>query len=120
MDFDLIIKNGTVIDGTGTPRREIDIAIKDDRIAFMDQHIPGNESLVIDAKEMIVAPGFIDIHSHSDFLWLIRPESDSKIFDGVTTEICGNCGFSAFPLHGKMLERRTQGLAKYGIVPTWQ
>jgi N-acyl-D-amino-acid deacylase len=50
MDFDLIIKNGTVIDGTGTPRREIDVAIKDDRIAFMDQHIPGYESLVIDAR----------------------------------------------------------------------
>ncbi|MBE7446834.1 MAG: D-aminoacylase [Planctomycetia bacterium] len=120
MDFDLIIKSGTVIDGTGTPGRETDIAIKDDRIAFMDRNIPGNESHTIDAKEMIVAPGFIDIHSHSDFLWLIRPESDSKIFDGVTTEICGNCGFSAFPLQGKILERRTQGLAKYGIVPTWQ
>ena len=84
MDFDLIIKNGTVIDGTGTPRQDIDVAIKDDRIAFMDRHIPGNESPTIDAQGMIVAPGFIDIHSHSDFLWLIRPESDSKILDGVT------------------------------------
>jgi N-acyl-D-amino-acid deacylase len=120
MDFDLIIKNGTVIDGTGMPRRNLDIAIKHDKIAFMDRHIPDDNCSTIDAKGMIVAPGFIDIHSHSDFLWLIRPESDSKIHDGVTTEICGNCGLSAFPLRGKVLERRTQGLAKYGIVPTWQ
>ena len=120
MDFDLIIKNGIVIDGTGMPRRNLDIAIKNDKIALVDQHIPDNKYPTICAKEMLVAPGFIDIHSHSDFLWLVRPESDSKILDGVTTEICGNCGLSAFPLRGKILERRTQGLAKYGIVPTWQ
>ncbi len=120
VDFDLIIKNGTVIDGTGIPRQNLDIAIKDDKIAFIDRHIPENKSYTIDATGRIVAPGFIDIHSHSDFLWLIRPESDSKILDGVTTEICGNCGLSAFPLRGKILERRTQGLSKYGIVPTWQ
>ncbi|MCC7211926.1 MAG: D-aminoacylase [Candidatus Brocadia sp.] len=120
MNIDLIIKNGTVIDGTGMRRRTTDIAIKDDKIVFMNQHIPQNAPTIIEAQEMIVAPGFVDIHSHSDFLWLARPESDSKIRDGVTTEICGNCGLSAFPLRGKLLERRSQGLAKYGIVPTWQ
>ncbi|MDN3515563.1 MAG: D-aminoacylase [Candidatus Brocadia sp.] len=120
MDFDLTIKNGTVIDGTGMHRRDLDIGIKNDTIVFLGHRIPDNNCPTIYAKEMIVAPGFIDIHSHSDFLWLIRPESDSKILDGVTTEICGNCGLSAFPLRGKILERRTQGLAKYGIVPTWQ
>lgn len=116
----MIIKNGTVIDGTGMRRQNIDIAIRDDKIAFMDRPIPPNETPCIDAQGLIVAPGFIDIHSHSDFLWLARPESDSKIHDGVTTEICGNCGLSAFPLRGKLLERRAQGLARYGIVPTWQ
>lgn len=120
MDIDLIIKNGTVVDGTGTHRRVIDIAIKDDKIVSIDQCIPQNGIPIIDVQGLIVAPGFIDIHSHSDFLWLVRPESDSKILDGVTTEICGNCGLSAFPLRGKLLERRSQGLAKYGIVPTWR
>ncbi|KKO20202.1 MAG: D-aminoacylase [Candidatus Brocadia sp.] len=121
MDFDLIIKNGAVIDGTGMHRRRIDIAIRDDKIVCMDRLIPQQKAMaIIDAQEMIVAPGFIDIHSHSDFLWLARPESDSKILDGVTTEICGNCGMSAFPLRGRILERRTQGLAKYGIAPLWQ
>jgi len=120
MDFDLIIKNGTVIDGTGIPGENRDIGIKEDKIAFLDHCIPANNCPTIDAEGLIVAPGFIDIHSHSDFLWLIRPESDSKILDGVTTEICGNCGLSAFPLRGKVLERRAQGLAKYGIDLTWR
>ena len=120
MDFDLIIKNGMVIDGTGIHGKNIDIGIKNDKIAFIDRHIPANNCPTIDADGLIVAPGFIDIHSHSDFLWLIRPESDSKILDGVTTEICGNCGLSAFPLRGKVLERRAQGLAKYGIDLTWR
>ncbi|GAN33644.1 MAG: D-aminoacylase [Candidatus Brocadia sp. AMX2] len=120
MDFDLIIKNGTVIDGTGMAGQNLDIGIRQDTITLLDPYIPDNGCPTVYAKGMIVAPGFVDIHSHSDFLWLVRPESDSKILDGVTTEICGNCGLSAFPLRGKMLERRTQGLAKYGIVPAWQ
>ncbi len=120
MDFDLIIKNGTVIDGTGIPGRNLDIGIKDEKITLIDRHIPANNCPTINADGLIVAPGFIDIHSHSDFLWLVRPESDSKILDGVTTEICGNCGLSAFPLRGKVLERRAQGLAKYGIDITWR
>ena len=120
MNFDLIIKNGTLIDGTGMPGRHIDIGIRDDSIVFLDKNIPIHTSPIIDAGGMIVAPGFVDIHSHSDFLWLARPESDSKVLDGVTTEICGNCGLSAFPLRGKVLERRAQGLAKYGIDLTWK
>lgn len=120
MDFDLIIKKGTVIDGTGMPRSTIDIGIKDGKIASLDKHIPDNSCPTICAEEMIVTPGFIDIHSHSDFLWIAHPDSTSKILDGVTTEICGNCGLSAFPLRGKVLERRSQGLAKYSIPITWQ
>jgi len=120
MNFDLIIKNGTVVDGTGTIGKKIDVGLKGDKIVSLDKCIPETGSAVIYADELIVVPGFVDIHSHSDFLWLIRPESDSKIFDGVTTEICGNCGLSAFPLRGKVLERRAQGLEKYNINLTWR
>ncbi|MDN3510486.1 MAG: D-aminoacylase [Candidatus Jettenia sp.] len=120
MDFDLIIKKGMVIDGTGMPRSTIDIGIKDDKIVSLDKYTPDSNCPTIYAEEMIVTPGFIDIHSHSDFLWIAHPESTSKILDGVTTEICGNCGLSAFPLRGKVLERRSQGLAKYDIPITWQ
>jgi len=121
MDFDLIIEKGTVIDGTGGRKRKVDIGIKGDKIALLDAHIPVNKNNCkkLNAEGLIVSPGFIDIHSHSDFLWLARPESESKILDGITTEVCGNCGLSAFPLRGKLMERRKQGLAKYGIVPTW-
>jgi N-acyl-D-amino-acid deacylase len=120
MDFDLIIKNGTIIDGTGSRGRKSDIGIQDDKIATIDFSLPENNCPTIDATGYIVAPGFVDIHSHSDFLWLSRPESDSKILDGVTTEICGNCGLSAFPLYGSVLKRRSEGLTKYGIKITWQ
>ena len=120
MDFDLIIKNGTVIDGTGASGRKADIGIKGDTIAVIDSLIDDSTPPCLDAGGMVVAPGFVDIHSHSDFLWLARPKSDSKVLDGVTTEICGNCGMSAFPLRGKALERRAQGLTKYGIDITWQ
>lgn len=120
MELDLIIKNGTVIDGTGLPKKSLDIGIKDDKIALIDSHIPESNCPVIHANRMTVTPGFIDIHSHSDFLWLVRPESDSKILDGVTTEVCGNCGLSAFPLRGKVLEKRAKGLAKYDLALTWR
>ena len=120
MKFDLLIKNGTVIDGTGMPRKNVDIGIKGDKICFVGGYISENSRHTINAERMIVAPGFIDIHSHSDFLWLVRPESESKILDGVTTEVCGNCGLSAFPLRGKVLERRAQGLTKYDVAITWR
>jgi len=120
MGFDLIIKNGTVVDGTGTSGRKVDIGVRGDTIAAIDNFVDDSNSTRLDAGGMVVAPGFVDIHSHSDFLWLARPESDSKVLDGVTTEICGNCGMSAFPLRGKVLERRAQGLSKYGIDITWQ
>ncbi len=102
------------------PRKFVDIGIKDGKIISMDQQISNNSCPTILAEDMIVAPGFIDIHSHSDFLWLASDGDNSKILDGVTTEICGNCGLSAFPLRGKILERRAQGLARYGIPITWK
>ncbi|WP_169702760.1 amidohydrolase family protein [Candidatus Kuenenia stuttgartensis] len=120
MDLDLIIEKGLLIDGTGMPGKKMDVGIKGNKIEVIDDHISCNTCTRIDAEGMIVAPGFIDIHSHSDFLWLACRESESKILDGVTTEVCGNCGLSAFPLRGKLLERRRQGLSKYGIVPSWR
>src|SRR3989338_49594 len=120
MNFDLIIKNGTVVDGTGTIGKKIDVGLKGDKIASLDKGRPETGSAVSYADELIVVPGFVDIHSQSDFLGLIRPESDSKIFDGVTTEICGNCGLSAFPLRGKVLERRALGMEKNNINLNWR
>ncbi|MCP5004656.1 MAG: D-aminoacylase [Planctomycetes bacterium] len=118
--LDLIIKNGTVVDGTSGAKRVADIGIRGDKIAAVGCISPEVDCKSIDASGCIVSPGFIDIHSHSDFFSLVSPESESKIHDGVTTEICGNCGISAFPLRGQLLENRQKGFAKFGLEIDWQ
>lgn len=118
--FDLVIKNGTLLDGTGSPGKKADLAIKGAEIAFIGRLDPSTDSPSIDASDLVVAPGFIDIHSHSDFLCLVCPESQSKVMDGVTTEICGNCGSSPFPLSKKTQERKQEGYRKYGLEVDWQ
>ncbi len=106
MTPDVIIRNGTVVDGTGAEPIRADVAIEGDKIAAIES-IPAEAEAksVIDAAGCLVTPGFIDVHSHSDANVLACPTCDSKIHQGVTTEIIGNCGFSAFPLRGEMLER---------------
>lgn len=124
MQFDLVIKNGAVIDGTGSGAKRLDIGVSGDKIVFMGNNPPpppfNKGGILIDASNYIVSPGFVDIHSHSDFLWFVSPQSESKVLDGVTTEICGNCGSSPFPLLGQLLERRREGFRKYGLDVNWQ
>ncbi|MDD9924216.1 MAG: amidohydrolase family protein, partial [Rhodospirillaceae bacterium] len=94
---DILIKNGTVIDGTGAPERLADVAIREGRIAAVEENYSGSAERVIDAHGRIVAPGFIDIHTHSDFTLPLNPKAECKIRQGVTTEVVGNCGFSVAP-----------------------
>ncbi|MBX7246240.1 MAG: D-aminoacylase [Candidatus Sumerlaeaceae bacterium] len=123
--MDLLIKNGTIIDGTGTPGYRADIAIKGDRISEivrLDQQpegIPPNGIKTIDATDRIVTPGFVDVHSHSDFNILINPNGESKLRQGITTEVVGNCGFSAFPLRGIPYEEEGETYAKLGFKVDW-
>jgi N-acyl-D-amino-acid deacylase len=96
-DYDLIIRNGTLIDGTGGPARAADIGICGDRIVTVgniDRH--GAEEL--DATGLVVAPGFIDVHTHDDGAVLANPRMAAKISQGVTTVIVGNCGISLSPI----------------------
>jgi N-acyl-D-amino-acid deacylase len=96
MPYDLLIRNGTVIDGTGCPGFSADVAIETDRIVVVGAvNRPAKHT--IDAAGRIVAPGFIDVHAHDDFALLDRPLCDFKILQGVTTEVIGNCGFGAAP-----------------------
>ncbi|MDR4504742.1 MAG: D-aminoacylase [Candidatus Scalindua sp.] len=118
--LDLIIRNGTVVDGTNSTKKVADIGIQGNTIVTIGDIDPASDCKSIDASGDIVSPGFIDIHSHSDFFSLVNPKSESKIYDGVTTEICGNCGISAFPLRGQLLERRKKGFAKFGLEIDWQ
>jgi len=100
MDFDLRIINGRVFDGTGTEAVSCDIGLHGDSIAAVSDLAAATAEKTIDATDCIVCPGFIDAHSHSDTYLLIEPSAASKIYQGVTTEICGNCGASAAPLNG--------------------
>lgn len=101
MDFDLVITNGTVVDGTGRPRFRADVGIRDGRIAAVasGERLEGRQTL--DAAGLVVAPGFIDVHSHAD--WILPLQDHDEILaplllQGITTLVTGHCGFSLAPV----------------------
>jgi N-acyl-D-aspartate/D-glutamate deacylase len=94
---DILIRGGLVVDGTGGAPREADVLIRGDRIREIGSNLTGSARRVIDARGLVVAPGFIDIHTHSDFTLPVNPRAESKIRQGVTTEVVGNCGLSTAP-----------------------
>ncbi len=96
--YDLLIRGGTVIDGTKAPRFDADVGVKDGRIAAIGDLAGASAARTIDAAGLIVAPGFIDSHTHDDQALLAQPDMDFKVSQGVTTVIAGNCGISAAPL----------------------
>ncbi len=98
MTWSLLIRNGRVIDGTGGPAVAADVAVEGDRIAAVGPGLNGEAARTIDAKGLVVAPGFIDIHSHSDLVLDTCPSAESKVRQGVTTEVVGMCGFSPGPV----------------------
>src|SRR5215213_4974723 len=103
MHYDILITNGLVIDGSGTPGMRADLGINGTRIAAVAPQIDEPAAKIIDASGLAVAPGFIDIKTHSDFTLPINPKAESKVRQGVTTEIIGHCGFSVAPaLAGKV------------------
>jgi len=94
---DLLIRGGLVIDGTGAPGREADVSVSGGRVVAIAPRSERPARRVIDARGQVVAPGFIDIHTHSDFTLPLNPRAESKIRQGVTLEVVGNCGFSVAP-----------------------
>ena len=96
--FDLIIRGGTVIDGTRRPRFDADVGIRNGRIAEIGDLRARTAAKIIDATGKIVAPGFIDSHTHDDAAVLLDPQMICKISQGVTTVVTGNCGISLAPL----------------------
>ena len=95
MQFDYLFRNVTVIDGSGGPQYRGDVAIKGDRIVEIAPAIDGQAQHEIDGTGRVLAPGFIDVHTHDDINVIRMPEYLPKIFQGVTTVIVGNCGISA-------------------------
>jgi N-acyl-D-amino-acid deacylase len=118
-DFDLLIRGGLVYDGSLTEPVVSDIGVADGRIAFVGRGSDKSALTVIDAEGLVVCPGFIDTHSHSDFTIVADPRAEGKLLQGITTEINGNCGMSAAPLRDKVYEKREEDLKDLGIRERW-
>src|SRR5690348_4354321 len=96
--MDLIVRGGLVVDGTGRPAYAADIGVIGDRVSAIGDLSRQSAPEELDAQACIVAPGFVDIHSHSDFTLLVDPRAQSQITQGVTTEVVGNCGHGCAPI----------------------
>jgi N-acyl-D-amino-acid deacylase len=119
--YDLLIKNGLIIDGTGSAPYRADVAVRDGDITAIGQ-VEGEFHKTIDAGGQVVSPGFIDLHTHSDLSFLLDPTAQSKVRQGVTLELAGNCGSSfCAPLQGMTHELLQSRVAQYTetFTPTW-
>jgi len=121
MAWSLLIRGGTLIDGTGAPARRLDLAVAGERIAAIGPDLGGEAARVIDARRLVVAPGFIDAHSHSDLFYLGCPSAESKLRQGCTTEVVGMCSFSLAPIRSERREavRRWAGGFGAGVTGDW-
>ncbi len=117
--YDLVIRNGHIVDGTGSPWYAGDIAIRDGRIAAVGPVLGAKAGKTIDAHGMVVAPGFIDMLGQSDLTILVRPDLPSKIFQGITTEFTGE-GTSAAPLNSRIIAADRLAYDHLKITPDWQ
>src|ERR1017187_5388180 len=117
--FDLVITNGHIVDGTGSPWYSGDIGIRDGRIAAIGNLSTAARKRTVDAKGKIVAPGFIDMLGQSETTILVDPRLPSKIYQGITTEVTGEGG-SAAPLMKEIVEADRPAYAHYKINPNWR
>src|SRR5512141_1307802 len=117
--FDLVIVNGHIIDGTGSPWYSGDVGIRDGRIAAIGRLSDAPARQRIDARGRIVAPGFIDMLGQSEMTMLVEPRLPSKIFQGITTEVTGEGG-SAGPLNDQIIKADHLGYEHFKITPDWR
>ncbi len=113
MEYDLLIKNGSVIDGTGTATKQADLGIKDGIIVSIGQ-VEGEALETIDAKDLVVSPGFIDIHTHFDPQLCWDGHATPSIEHGITTVVTGNCSLSLAPIKGK--EDADKIVSMFGVI----
>ena len=117
--FDVLLRNGRIVDGTGAPWFHGDVGIIGERIGSIGDLSGLQANRVIDATDFVVCPGFIDIHTHSDRSFIANPKADSKITQGVTTEIVGNCGYSPAPISESGKEYFVKECEELGIKWSW-
>lgn len=115
--FETLIINGRVLDGAGNPWRRLDVGIADGRIAALlpaasrDESVLQQAAQVLDVQDAVIAPGFIDMHSHSDLQVFVDPHVPPKLSQGITTELLGQDGLSAAPVNSEAIAERRSGLA---------
>jgi N-acyl-D-aspartate/D-glutamate deacylase len=117
---DILIRGGLIYDGRGGEPFIADIGVTGDRITYRGPSRGADAETIIDAEGLAVAPGFIDTHSHSDFTIVADPRAEGKLYQGITTEVDGNCGMSAAPLFQKAFEKREEDLRELGIAERWR
>jgi N-acyl-D-amino-acid deacylase len=117
--FDLVITNGHIIDGTGSPWYSGDVGIRDGKVAAIGNLTAASRKRTIDAAGKVVAPGFIDMLGQSELSILVEPRLPSKIFQGITTEITGEGG-SIAPLNDAIIQTDRRGYEHYHITPDWR
>jgi N-acyl-D-amino-acid deacylase len=118
-DYDLIVRNGHVIDGTGSPWYAADVAVRDGRIAAIGHLGRAGAPRIIDAHGQVVAPGFIDMLGQSELTLLVDPRAPSKVFQGITTEITGE-GESVAPLNAAMIRENQSTYDHYRVKADWR
>jgi N-acyl-D-aspartate/D-glutamate deacylase len=117
--YDIVITNGRIIDGAGSPWYSGDIGIRDGKIAVIGNLSAAPRARTIDAHAMVVAPGFIDMLGQSELTILVDPRLPSKIFQGITTEITGE-GSSVAPLSDALIREEHEAYDYYGVTPDWR
>lgn len=116
--YDLLIKNGRIIDGTGSPWYYNDVAVKNGKIVKIGKLSDAEANEIIDADNHVVSPGFIDMHTHSDLIILDEPLIEAKVRQGITTDLLGQDGVAAAPLHDNYIESWQRNIAGLDGTPT--
>src|SRR6058998_4236576 len=119
MAFDVVIRGGRVLDGTGSPWRVEDVGIRGGKIARVGRLGRAKSDRAIDASGTYVAPGFIDIHTHSDIGILVEPTAECAVRQGVTTHVIGNCGDSPAPISEQYRELAVRRFEYYAEAQSW-
>lgn len=119
--FDWLVSDATVLDGTGRPRFRADVGVRGDRIVAIGDLDRADARATIDARGRMLAPGFVDMHSHSDRTLLINPRAEAGVRQGVTLQVIGNCGMSVAPLTEAMVAEEVRSFARWtDYTPAWR
>jgi len=120
MDVDLLIRGAEILDGSGAPAVQGDVVVAGERIVAVGRVEGARAKRVVNATGRAVAPGFVDIHSHSDYHYFLAPQVESQVMQGVTCEVIGNCGYAAAPIWGPWLEDRAHEYKRvHGLDLDW-